>query len=86
MIYSHYSEYMAEYMSARRPAPDAGELGFMQRYLDSCEQPFLELACGYGRLLLPLMERGYRIVGTDSSPEMLAKCRCSDPTSSVQLN
>lgn len=75
MIYSHYSEYMAKSMSAGRPGPDAGELEFMQRHLDACEQPFLELACGYGRLLLPLMERGYRVVGTDSSPAMLAECR-----------
>jgi SAM-dependent methyltransferase len=75
VIYSHYTEYMAKSMSARRPSPDPGEFEFLEAYLKSCEQPFLELACGYGRVLLPIMARGYSIVGTDSSPEMLEQCR-----------
>jgi SAM-dependent methyltransferase len=75
MIYSHYSEYMARSMSANRPLPDPGEYEWLQGYLSSNEQPFVELACGYGRLLLPIMEHGYSIVGTDASPEMLAHCR-----------
>ena len=75
MIYSHYSEYMAKAMSAARPGLDEGEYEFLRRYLESNEQPFLELACGYGRLLLYIMEKGYSIVGTDSSPEMLEQCR-----------
>ncbi len=74
MIYSHYSEYMAKSMSAGRPGPDPGEFEFLERYLKSNEEPFLELACGYGRLLLHIMANGYSIVGTDSSPEMLAQC------------
>ena len=74
MIYSHYSEYMAKSMSAGRPLPDPGEWEFLERYLKSNEEPFLELACGYGRLLLHIMANGYSIVGTDSSPEMLAQC------------
>jgi len=75
MIYSHYSEYMAQGMSAARPGPDPGEWEFLLPYLQSNEEPFLELACGYGRLLLPIMEAGFQIVGTDSSPEMLNRCR-----------
>ncbi len=75
MIYSHYSEYMAKAMSAARPGPDPDEWAHMLPYLQSNEEPFLELACGYGRMLLPIMEAGYRIVGTDSSPEMLEQCR-----------
>jgi|GEM_PF-1224735 len=75
MIYSHYSEYMAQSMSAGRPGPDPGEYEFLEKYLTSNEEPFLELACGYGRLLLHIMEKGYSIIGTDSSPEMLDQCR-----------
>jgi SAM-dependent methyltransferase len=75
MIYSHYSKFMAQSMSIGRPGPEAGEMEHMRKYLDSCEQPFLELACGYGRMLLALLEKGYRIMGIDSSPEMLAQCR-----------
>ncbi len=35
----------------------------------------LELACGSGRVLLPLARAGYRVVGVDSSPHMLALLR-----------
>ncbi len=42
---------------------------------DNSDGPFLELGCGTGRLLLSLRQSGYRMVGVDSSPEMLALCR-----------
>ena len=32
----------------------------------------LDLACGTGRLLVPLLRDGYQVVGLDRSPEMLA--------------
>jgi SAM-dependent methyltransferase len=35
----------------------------------------LELACGTGRLLLPLVKAGYRVTGLDLSEEMLAIAR-----------
>lgn len=35
----------------------------------------LELACGTGRILIPLKQRGLDIDGVDISPQMLAKCR-----------
>lgn len=35
----------------------------------------LELACGSGRLLLPLARAGARMTGIDSSPAMLARAR-----------
>jgi SAM-dependent methyltransferase len=34
--------------------------------------PILDLACGTGRLLMPLVRDGHRVVGIDCSPEMLA--------------
>ena len=37
--------------------------------------PVLELACGTGRLLRPLLEEGLEVVGVDSSAEMLALAR-----------
>ncbi len=36
------------------------------------EGPILELACGTGRVAIPLAEAGSTIVGLDSDPEMLA--------------
>ena len=37
--------------------------------------PILELGCGSGRVSLPLVEGGYRVVGLDNDPEMLARLR-----------
>jgi SAM-dependent methyltransferase len=37
--------------------------------------PVLELACGTGRLTLPIARDGYEMVGLDTSPAMLASAR-----------
>ena len=38
-------------------------------------QPALDLGCGAGRLLLPLLQAGLDVDGCDISPDMLAHCR-----------
>ena len=51
---------------------EADDLPF---WLDWAEQqggPILELGCGTGRVMLPLAQAGYEIVGIDHDPEMLA--------------
>ena len=45
----------------------------------------LELGVGTGRLALPLADAGYRVVGMDSSVEMLDVLRAKDPESSVEV-
>ncbi len=35
--------------------------------------PILEVACGSGRVVMPLAAAGYRVTGTDRSPTMLAR-------------
>jgi SAM-dependent methyltransferase len=35
----------------------------------------LELGCGTGRTLLPLLRDGYGVVGVDAAPDLLARCR-----------
>ena len=37
--------------------------------------PILEVACGTGRVLVPLARAGYKVVGVDISPDMLAIAR-----------
>lgn len=39
----------------------------------------LDAACGTGRHARHLVQRGYRVVGTDLTPEMLAKARANVP-------
>src|SRR5213080_3462579 len=43
---------------------------FVERH---CPQPgrLIDLGCGTGRLLIPLAQRGYRVLGVDLSAEML---------------
>ena len=47
-------------------------LEFYRRQVSLYGQPVLELACGTGRLTIPLAESGAEVVGLDISPQMLA--------------
>ncbi|MEZ6006055.1 MAG: class I SAM-dependent methyltransferase [Planctomycetota bacterium] len=47
----------------------------LERYAFSRGKRVLEPACGSGRLVKVLAERGYRVTGTDRSAEMLAYAR-----------
>lgn len=47
-------------------------------YLDlarACSGPVLEVACGTGRVLVPLAKAGFEVTGLDGSPHMLAVAR-----------
>lgn len=48
------------------------DLDMYQNFAESSGGPILELACGSGRVLLPLAQAGYDIVGVDTSAPMLA--------------
>jgi len=55
--------------------PDPEVLAFYRRFIEQDGQPALDLACGAGRLLLPLMAAGLDVDGCDGSPDMLAHAR-----------
>jgi ubiquinone/menaquinone biosynthesis C-methylase UbiE len=50
------------------------DIDFYLIYARQCGPPVLDLACGTGRLLVPLAEAGYEIWGVDISENMLAVC------------
>jgi len=54
--------------------PDPDELAFYRSVIEVDGQPALDLACGTGRLLLPLMSAGLDVDGCDISSDMLALC------------
>jgi SAM-dependent methyltransferase len=54
---------------------DPDELAFYRAFVERDGQPALDLACGTGRLLLPLLRAGLDVDGCDLSPDMLAYCR-----------
>ena len=46
--------------------------GLARNRMEFASGPILDLACGSGRLLVPLVRDGHRVVGIDRSAEMLA--------------
>ena len=57
------------------PHVDEQELDFYARHIASSAHPALEVGCGTGRILLPLLERGLAVEGFDASLDMLELCR-----------
>lgn len=51
------------------------DLEFYLDYARQCGSPVLELACGTGRLLVPMAEAGIEMTGVDLSENMLAVCQ-----------
>jgi len=49
------------------------DIPFYLEYAQLKGSPILEIACGTGRVLIPLAEAGYEVWGIDYSPAMLAK-------------
>lgn len=47
------------------------DLDMYQKFAEMGYGPVLELACGSGRLLIPLAREGYELTGVDTSKEML---------------
>lgn len=50
------------------------EIEFLRPYVEA-GQPALDVACGTGRVLIPLLQAGLDVDGSDLSPDMLALCR-----------
>ena len=48
-------------------------------------EPALELGCGTGHPLLPLVAQGLQVEGLDSSSDMLAQCKAKAQTQGVQV-
>jgi SAM-dependent methyltransferase len=65
--------------------PDSVELAFYRRFIEQDGQPALDLACGAGRLLLPLLRDGLDVDGCDISTDMLALCRAQAEREGLDL-
>ncbi len=51
------------------------DIEFYLEFARLCGSPILELACGTGRVLIPLAEAGFEVYGVDLSENMLKVCR-----------
>ena len=54
---------------------DTPELAYFQEQIERFGEPVLDLGCGTGRLLVPLLKSGVDIEGCDVSADMLHHCR-----------
>jgi SAM-dependent methyltransferase len=51
------------------------EAAYFKNIIAASGEPALDLGCGSGRLLVPLLQAGLDVDGCDFSPDMLAVCR-----------
>lgn len=68
--YGLIARYWAEFNE-----PEPAELAYYQAAIERFGQPALDLGCGTGRLLLPLLAAGLDVDGADISADMLALCQ-----------
>ncbi len=73
---------MAERVAEFTPAPH--QLLFLRGEIERFGQPVLDVGCGVGRLLLPLLEAGIDIDGCDISDDMLHQCQKKAATLGVE--
>jgi SAM-dependent methyltransferase len=68
--------YVAQLREEKSPAQTRAEVAFALRHLDlSPGARILDVPCGYGRHAGALARRGFRVVGVDLSPTMIAEAR-----------
>jgi len=70
-----YDGLLAEVYDDYTAADSRDDLALWDRLAGECDGPALELGSGTGRVLVPLLAKGYRVEGLDNSPDMLARCR-----------
>src|SRR5687768_16040372 len=69
-------KYLSTYVDIVTPAGTRKTLSFIERTLRVPKgAQVLDLACGYGRLSIPLALKGYRVTGVDYSKQFLKVAR-----------
>ncbi|MGH2318668.1 class I SAM-dependent methyltransferase [Planococcus sp. SE5232] len=72
----YYSRLSSEVYDLDKPIGSSfGDIEYYLERLASCKGRILEPASGTGRLLVPLLEKGYQVDGFDLSEEMIEVCR-----------
>ncbi len=70
-----YGKLASEFYDLDKPEPLPDAFDFYAELARAARGPIHEPMCGSGRYLLPLVAEGLDITGSDSSGEMLARCR-----------
>jgi len=75
MNHKEYRKLHAEWYELVSGSKDhSTEIEFWVKCITASGEPVLELGSGTGRVLVPLLERGFDIVGIDTSADMIARC------------
>ncbi len=75
MEHKEYKKLHAEWYELMSAGIDhSEEIDFLVSCIEESGEPVLELGSGTGRVLVPLLERGFDIVGIDTSEDMMARC------------
>jgi SAM-dependent methyltransferase len=69
--YGVIAEYWAAFNDDFRPF----EIPYFRRHVERGEGPALDVGCGTGRVLLPLLRADLDVDGCDVSPDMVSLCR-----------
>lgn len=73
-----YGQLAAEVYDLDKPIGHSfGDVEYYREHLSGVEGRVLEPAVGTGRMLVPLLEAGCTVDGTDVSPEMLERCKAN---------
>lgn len=73
---SYYNRLSSEVYDLDKPVGHSfGDIEFYMERLADCNGRILEPATGTGRILIPLLEKGFQVDGFDLSSEMLEICR-----------
>jgi cyclopropane fatty-acyl-phospholipid synthase-like methyltransferase len=83
-----YLNLCTEFYDLSKPEAGPKEVAFYEKLLKTAKGPILEAMCGSGRLLIPLLKKGFALEGVDNSQHMLQSCqkRCSTQGLSIQLH
>jgi len=69
-----YGRLCTLFYDADKPRASDVEVAWFAQRLPRDAGPSLEVMAGSGRLLIPLLQRGFNVHGADASPAMLASC------------
>ncbi len=70
-----YNHLCAQFYELDKPTAPAAALSFYLEYAKNADGPIFEPMCGTGLYLIPMLEKGFDIEGSDASPHMLAVCK-----------
>lgn len=87
-MFSYYGKMSSEVYDMDKPIGHSfGDIEFYISRLEACKGGILEPACGTGRMLVPLLEKGLKVEGFDVSRDMLSICEknCSSRNLDTKL-